>query len=318
MFAITAGLLRKNTSPVAPRAGKLYNPNMIKFSNGHELLFANGSGALAFDGKGWWWEQPLRWLGLMDPKKFTVVAKTVTYQPKEGNLSMWHPWTCVRTLKEGNKRGATNAIGLTNPGFLTWIQRDYLEAKRMGYKIAASVKADNEKEAGIMAVAMEGLDLAYIEINVSCPNIHEVPQDIPEILKAFAQTKIPIVLKLSIDQVDANFVKATEEYVEAFHAINTIPWAKVFPDKPSPIEKYPHKLQGGVSGDFIKEQAFGAVQRLWNMTDKPIIAGGGISDIKDVIHLHTIGADAFSIGTLFLSRPWKPCQIVKEFDPCGF
>lgn len=31
---------------------------MIKLSNGYEFTFCNGSGALAFNGNNWWWEQP--------------------------------------------------------------------------------------------------------------------------------------------------------------------------------------------------------------------------------------------------------------------
>jgi hypothetical protein len=44
------------------------------------------SGALAFDGKGWPWERPLVWLGLIKPELFTVVIKSLTRNPRRGNL----------------------------------------------------------------------------------------------------------------------------------------------------------------------------------------------------------------------------------------
>jgi dihydroorotate dehydrogenase len=287
---------------------------MIRFSNGHELRFACGSGALAFNGKGWLWEQPLRWTGLIDPKLFTVVAKTVTFEAKSGNLSFWHPWTCVRLIQEGDQRGATNAVGLTNPGYEHWVEKDYPVAKKMGYKIAASIKPETPVEAGAMAYALSDLELAYVEVNLSCPNVEHVPADIPEILRYLGNSKHPLVVKLSYDQVNPIFVKSVERYVEAFHAINTIPWAEIFPDKPSPIEKQTHGLKGGVSGDFIHEHARRAIQKLKRLTSKPIIAGGGISSVEQCENFLHDGADAFSIGTLFLNRPWKPCQIVREYE----
>lgn len=288
---------------------------MIRFSNGYELTFACGSGALAFDGRGWWWEYPLRWARLLDPKAFTVVAKTVTLHPKKGNLSMWHPWTCVRHLsdKPYNQLGAVNAIGLTNPGIEHWVKYDYPMSQKMGYQIAASVKPDDGVQARCMAVELKPLHLAYIEVNLSCPNVHDIPRDIPEILDAFQRTGHPVVLKLSEDQVEEGFIKAVDPYVEAYHAINTIPWKQVFHDKTSPIEKYPHKLQGGVSGSFIHRRALNCVNSMTGLTDKPTIGGGGIFQLQDVYNFQNNGAKAFSIGTCFMLRPWRPNRIVREY-----
>lgn len=289
-------------------------PNMIRFPNGHVLTFANGSGALAFNGKGWWWEQPLRWLGVLDPKAFTVVAKTVTRHPKVGNLSMWHPWTCVRLVPWGHGGGAVNAIGLTNAGIDHWAIKDYPVAKSMGYKIAASVKADTIEDAEYMARVLQSLDLAYVEVNMSCPNVHNLHDilDSRRMLEAWRRCGHPVVLKLSESQVAEEFVLKTSSLVDAYHAINTIPWPDIM-EGPSPIAKYPHKQNGGVSGAPIFERAVHAVMRLRIMTDKPIIGGGGIMSTRDVSFFANAGADAFSIGTLFLRAPWKPNQIVREY-----
>ena len=289
---------------------------MIEFSNGHQLKFANGSGALAFNGKGWWWEQPLRWFGLLDPKAFTVVAKTVTRHPRKGNLSLWHPWTCVSTIRKGVRRGATNAVGLTNPGIEAWIKDDYPVAKQKGYALSASIWPESIEEAAEMGKLMAALHLCYIEVNVSCPNTkHE--QDTEKVWRicdaVSANCEIPLVLKLAEKQVIPEIVEPASEFVEAFHAINTIPWDEVFPGEKSPIEGYSHKLKGGVSGDFIRTRAMEAVRKLKGMTDVPIIGGGGISSLEDVQNFEIIGASAFSIGTLFMTRPWKPNEIVRQY-----
>lgn len=286
---------------------------MIRFSNGHELDFCCGSGALAFDGRGWWWEWPLRWLGILRPKEFTVVAKTVTLEPVKGNLSFWHPWTCVQPVYNDANIGAVNAVGLTNPGIKHWIQKDLPMAHQMGYKIAASIKPNNPQEAQIMADLLSGFDLAYVEVNVSCPNVEHIPDDIPTILKSLKERLGPIVLKLSVDQVTEPFIKATEEHVEAFHAINTIPWKRIFSDKKSPIECYGHKQQGGVSGSFIKHEALRCVREIKGWTSRPVIAGGGILKYSDVFAFEAVGADAYSLGTCFLLSPWRPNQIVRDY-----
>jgi dihydroorotate dehydrogenase len=289
---------------------------MIKFKNGHKLTFACASGALGFDGRGWFWEWPFRWCGLLDPTAFTVVAKTITMEPRKGNLSLWHPWTCVALIgskRTGNK-GATNAIDLTNPGIRGWIEDCYPVAMSKGYKIAASVRPNDSSEARQMAGLLAPLQLAYIEVNVSCPNSNDVPTEIPQILRALQSSDHPIVLKLSFDQVNPTFIGAVDDYVDAYHAINTIPWNQMFPNRPSPIEHYPHGKQGGVSGTYLTDPALWAVRTLNTITGKPIIGGGGIMDIWGVRRFERAGAKAFSIGTCFLYYPWYPNQIVMDYN----
>lgn len=263
-----------------------------------------------------WWEQPFRLLGLLNPKAFTVVAKTVTWEPVIGNYRWYDPWTCVRQVRKGGKWGLVNAIGLTNDGIRVWVKRDYRMAKYKGYKIAASVKPNSPTEAAAMAILLSGLDLAYIEMNVSCPNTNEIPSEIPAMLRAFKRVppQHPIVLKLSESQVTEPMVRATEEYVDAFHGINTIPWSDVFPDEKSPIEGYPHQQKGGVSGDHIRERAIRCIDRLRGWTKKPLIGGGGISKLEHVLAYEICGADAFSIGSAFPLTPWVPNSIVREYE----
>jgi len=92
---------------------------MITFSNGYKFEYMVASGALGFDGKGYLHEWPLRWIGLIDPSLFTVVAKTVTYKPRKGNLRLYKPWGCIRLLPNG----VVNAVGLTNKGIRWWLRR---------------------------------------------------------------------------------------------------------------------------------------------------------------------------------------------------
>src|SRR3989338_3182405 len=92
---------------------------MITLSSGHSFQFMAASGALAFDGRGWPWEWPLRWLGFLDPTLFTIVTKTLTRRPRPGNLRWSHPWSVVKPI---GPLGIVNAIGLTNKGIEWWLK----------------------------------------------------------------------------------------------------------------------------------------------------------------------------------------------------
>lgn len=91
---------------------------MINLSNGNEVDFLCASGSLGFCGDGWWWEQPLRWVGMLRPHEFTIITKTLTYRPCKGNLNMAKPWKCVQLIPGG----VVNSVGLTNPGYKNWIR----------------------------------------------------------------------------------------------------------------------------------------------------------------------------------------------------
>ncbi len=71
------------------------------------------SGALGFAGKGWFWERPLKWLGLFNPSLFTVVIKTLTISPIKEKTSVIRR---VRIISNG----VVNAIRLENPGIKYW------------------------------------------------------------------------------------------------------------------------------------------------------------------------------------------------------
>ncbi|MGC8835244.1 MAG: hypothetical protein ACP5R4_14450 [Armatimonadota bacterium] len=44
-----------------------------------------------------------------------------------------------------------------------------------------------------------------------------------------------------------------------------------------------------------------------------MIAGGGIQSISHMKQLQRAGASAFSIGSLFLTKPWRPTALAREW-----
>lgn len=290
----------------------------LELSNGHKFDFACASGALAFDGRGWPWEWPSRWFGRLRPQEMTIVAKTVTMEPRKGNLRWSHPWTCFRLLSGGN---AVNAIGLTNPGIDAWVKESYPITQKMGYNTALSVMPKDVREATLMGKILRSLNLVYIEVNISCPNLQDDHPDFSDVSTMLhmlgVESKHPIVVKLSYDQAMCDPLLdtlAANDSVEAIHAINTVPWEKIFGDKKSPLKKHTG-VNGGVSGPRIfHDYTCVAVEKIRkHCPDLGIIGGGGIADWKDCVMMNSLGAQAFSIGTLFVRNPARPNQLMEEF-----
>ncbi|GBC94076.1 Dihydroorotate dehydrogenase B (NAD(+)), catalytic subunit [bacterium HR15] len=281
---------------------------MIRLSNGESVEFLTGSGALGFDGRGWWWEYPLRWLGLLDPHGFTIVVKTLTLRPRKGNLRWYAPWRCVRLIPGGT----LNAVGLTNPGIEWWIRVCYPRMQRMRLQTIVSVYADSVGEAEQLARLLAPLRITAVELNASCPN---VPHDsaVPHVVgiaQALQQAGHPLIVKVGYDQPYVEIAQALEGVAEAIHAINAVPWRLVFPDTPSPLA---HLGGGAVSGAPIRRFVREAVAQLRRATRLPIIAGGGICTLHDIEELWALGARAFSIGVLFLRAPWLPNRLVRQW-----
>jgi len=158
----------------------------IKLSNGHVFTYLVASGALKYDGSGWWFEKYFMrffnlWNGLIDPRLFTVIGKSITREPKKGNLK----WTdmfgfgCVRHIKDG----VVNAVGLTNPGFDWWMKDVAPRVKSLPWKLIMSLYGTPEELAQMAKVLEESkCGIVAIEVNVSCPNTHDGLPDIDYVI----------------------------------------------------------------------------------------------------------------------------------------
>jgi dihydroorotate dehydrogenase (NAD+) catalytic subunit len=277
--------------------------------NGNKVKYTCSSGALGFDGKGYFWEQPFRWLGLLNPQEFTIITKTLTLQPRKGNLRWWCPWRTFRFI-EG---GTINAISLTNPGIDWWIKNCYPKMK--GTQVIPSVYPHTINEATEIVRKLDLLrDLTAIEFNLSCPNTSELPQinKMLDVIRDF--TDLPVIVKLgwSASLLLEETCQAIEDKVAAFDLINAVPWYIINKKDSSPLSKY--GFNGGVSGEIIRTYARDALLRVNRITKVPIISGGGIFSKEEADWRFQSGADAVSFGTLFLRRPWMPNKIVQAIE----
>lgn len=243
---------------------------MIKLSNGHQSRFFSASGAMAYL-HGWPWEQPFRWVGLLDPYKFTIITKTLTWEPIVGNLKLWCWWRCIRFLGGGN---VLNSVGLTNPGLTAWSFKWYPKIAKYDYNVIVSVMVQNVLEAQVMAKYLNGLNhIVGVQLNVSCPNIHyeqEQVEAVCDIVRAFARvTNHPLILKLGYQHGYVSICRELKGTIEAVELINAVPWPIIFPNRISPLAKY--NLVGAVSGPWIIPYAREALDNIHEAL--PAVAG---------------------------------------------
>lgn len=267
------------------------------------------SGALAYDGRGWPWEKPLCWLGLIDPTLFTHVTKTLTRTPREGNLRWSHPWSVVKGIRDG----VVNSIGLTNPGIDWWVND--IAPKISTLSLVVSIEARDETEVAEMIQLLERCPIKAIELNLSCPNTkdheHRTTDKILAIArKASTLSPFPLIAKLSYthDYVDVAQEIENEKKIEAL-SINSIPWAAMYPDLPSPLARFGG---GGVSGKVIQSLTWKMVEELSRSVKTPVI-GPSVWDYEDIAKILDRGARAVSFGSVFVHHPWRPTSFVRRW-----
>lgn len=281
---------------------------MIQLSNEHSFEYMVASGGLAFDGLGWPWEQPLRWIGLLDPSLFTVVVKTLTYHLRKGNLCWYNPFGCIRILPQG----VVNSVGLTNPGIDWWCRKvgPTIDSKKIS--LVGSILSDKVNELVEMAVMLNDFDLVGLEINASCPSTErDFLGNIQRIIRGCevvrGKSRFPLILKLSVVHDPELILPKIEGIIEAI-SINSVPWKIVFPQKKSPLT---HLGGGGVSGKVAQPYTWRLVKKFVSMSSIPVI-GPSVWDFSDINELRKIGAKAVSFGSIFLRYPWRPTAFVQK------
>ncbi|MBI2343023.1 MAG: hypothetical protein HYV02_01600 [Deltaproteobacteria bacterium] len=281
---------------------------MIELPNGHRLEYVAASGALAFDGRGWWWEWPLRWCGLLDPSKFAIVIKTVTRRPRRGNLRWSRPWEVVRLLKGG----VVNAIGLTNPGIAWWCRTVGTQVPKRSYRLIGSIYGESPEEIAEMASMLDTVPLVAVEVNCSCPNVGARAVSQTEAILAAMEgarqaTQHPLIAKLSVAHDYCAIARGLQGKVSAI-AINSVPWAMACQGAESPLAQFGG---GGVSGRAAQLYTWRMLQELVDVTSIPVI-GPSVWTYEDIGRLRRLGARAISFGSIFLRYPWRPTAYVRR------
>jgi len=290
----------------------------ITLSNGHSLTWMVASGALGFDGRGWWWERPLAGFGLIKRELFTIAAKTVTAVPIEGNLKMWWPFNCIWPIKNG----WVNKVGLTNPGIKAWYDKYGKKIHHCDHIIGST--AGNEEVILECIAHFNKCDLVGVEWNDSCPN-HGEPSELAEGVVARARkfraaSRHPLLLKLSAAQPYVKICEALSNEPGLVEAVsfNSVPWSVVFPNRRTPLHRLEAKVgngSGGVSGEAAQLHNWKAMLDLAQSANKIPIIGTSPWRYNDIGKLFSIfGARAIAFGSVHIGRPMAPTRWVQRWE----
>ncbi len=216
--------------------------------------------------------------------------------------------------------GMINAVGLQNPGVDKVIAEELPKLKKVFHKpVMANVSGFSVED---YAYTCEKLDkeeqVGWLEVNVSCPNVHgggmsfgTSPKAAAEVVSAVkAVTSKPVIIKLSPNVTDiAAIAKECEAAgADGISLINTLLGMRIDLKTKKPV--IANKM-GGFSGPAIFPVALRMVYQVANAVNVPVIGMGGVSSAEDVIEMMLAGATAVEVGAANLVNPTACKEIIE-------
>ena len=217
--------------------------------------------------------------------------------------------------------GMINAVGLQNPGVEKVIAEELPKLKQCFHKpVMANISGFSVED---YAYTCEKLDkeeqVGWLEVNVSCPNVHgggmsfgTSPEAAAEVTRAVkAVTTKPVIIKLSPNVTDiVSIAKACEEAgADGISLINTMLGMRINLNTRKPIIA---NTMGGFSGPAIFPVAVRMVYQVAQAVNIPVIGMGGVSCAEDVIEMMLAGATAVEIGAANLVNPYICRDIIRD------
>ena len=217
--------------------------------------------------------------------------------------------------------GMINAVGLQNPGVDKVIAEELPKLKACFHKpVMANVSGFSVED---YAYTCERLDkeeqVGWLEVNVSCPNVHgggmsfgTNPEAAAEVTRAVKKvTKKPVIIKLSPNVTDiVSIAKACEEAgADGISLINTLLGMRIDLRTKRPIIK---NTMGGFSGPAIFPVALRMVYQVAHAVNIPVVGMGGVSTAEDVIEMMLAGATAVEVGAQNLVNPTACKEIIED------
>lgn len=216
--------------------------------------------------------------------------------------------------------GMINAVGLQNPGVERVINEELPKLSKCFHKpVMANVGGFSTEEYVYTASRLdEQPQVGWLEINISCPNVHgggmsfgTDPKCAAEVTAAVKRAvKKPVIMKLSPNVTDIVAVaKACEEAgADGISLINTLLGMRIDLNRRKPIIA---NKTGGFSGPAIFPVALGMVYRVASAVKIPVIGIGGIEKPDDVIEMMLAGASAVEVGAANLVNPYVCKDIIE-------
>ena len=218
------------------------------------------------------------------------------------------------------REGMINAVGLQNPGIDAVIAEELPKMREVFHKpIIANISGFSIEEYVECCKKITNEEqVAIIELNVSCPNVHgggmsfgTSAESVAEVVRAVKQvvTK-PLYVKLTpnVTDVVAIAVAAEKAGADGICLINTMLGMRIDTKTRRPI--IANKM-GGFSGAAVFPVAVRMVYQVAKACKIPVIGCGGVESASDVIEMMMAGASAVEVGAANLRNPYACKEIIE-------
>ncbi|HET8565176.1 MAG TPA: dihydroorotate dehydrogenase [Solirubrobacterales bacterium] len=250
---------------------------------------------------------------LLDEFPFSAfVSKTITPEPRAGN----EPQRIWET-----PAGMINSIGLPNKGLEGFLAEDLPQLAVLPVPLIVSVMATNQEDFARLVSAVAARDeVAAIELNVSCPNVHsglivgENPNETEALMEVLRPlTEKPLIVKLTpnVAAPEAVAVAAEAGGADGVSLINTLKASAIDPATGEPALAAGH---GGLSGPAVRPIALQQLRAVNAVTEIPAIGMGGIASGADAAEFLSAGATLVAVGTESFRDPRAGARIANELE----
>jgi dihydroorotate dehydrogenase (NAD+) catalytic subunit len=250
---------------------------------------------------------------LLDDFPFAAfVSKTITPEPRAGNAP--------RRIWE-TPSGMLNSIGLPNKGLEGFLAEDLPQLAELPVPLIVSIMATTREDfARCVERVAARREVAAIELNVSCPNVHsglivgENPAETEALLEALRpRTEKPLIVKLTPNVTDPAAVAGGAERggADAVSLINTLKGTAVDPATGAPALGNGY---GGLSGPAVRPVALEQVRAVRAAVGLPIVGMGGISCGADAAEFLALGATVVAVGTENFRDPRAGSRVALELE----
>ncbi len=242
-----------------------------------------------------------------------ITLKSLTFEKREGNpLPRIWKYDC----------GMINSVGLRNAGIdigSEEIKKFLLENNTV--PIIVSLFATKIKEFLSLVEKIVPLKPAFIELNLSCPNVDDefgtplgmekgaAGMIVKEVKKISGE--IPILAKLSPNVTNiGEIAKICEaEGADGITAINAVSQGMIIDiKKRKPVMG---AKTGAVSGPAILPISVRCVYEIYEAVKIPIIGVGGVTTVADIIQMFMVGATLVGVGTATYTKGMKVFEELK-------
>ena len=217
------------------------------------------------------------------------------------------------------REGMINSVGLQNPGIDVLVGEKVPQLRKIyGGAVIANISGfsiDEYVECCAKADACPGIDI--IEVNVSCPNVHNggmafgtqaaSAASVTRAVKEVCQK--PVFIKLSPNVTDiVEIARAVEDAgADGITLVNTFLGMRIDIRSRKPV--IANKM-GGFSGRAVFPVALRMVYQVAHACRIPVMGCGGVASAEDVVEMMMAGATAVQVGAENLRNPMACSEII--------